>query len=153
MAGLWTNRGKKAALAAFTRGTAISGSSFRLVLCTAANTPTVDTNTMSELTEIAAGNGYTSGGFTIAQSAVGWPGLTEDDVNDKAVAEALSVTWTASGGSLPPSGTGARWAVLTDANGTLGSREVFAFFDLSTARTLTVGSTMEIVASLELKEC
>jgi hypothetical protein len=153
MAGLWTNRGKKAALAAFLRGTAISGSAFRLVLCTSANTPTVDTNTLSELTEVAAGNGYTSGGIAVAQSAVGWPTLTEDDTNDSAIAEALAAIWTASGTGIPFSGSGPRWAVLTDANGTLGSREVFAFFDLVVTRTLTAGSTLQLDCSLELKEC
>jgi hypothetical protein len=47
------------------------------------------------------------------------------------------VAWTASGGNIPASGDGARYAVLTDDNGTVASREVFQWWDLSSDRTVS----------------
>lgn len=151
--GKWTNRGKKLVLDAAFRAAAFSGGAFKLMLCTSAQTPTVDTNTVSELTEIANGNGYTTGGAAVAQSAVGFPTLTEDDTNDKATITALTTTWTAVTGSLPVSGSGARWAILTDANATVGSRQVIAFWDLLADRSVTVGGTITLDLTLSITEC
>lgn len=151
--GKWTNRGKKLVLDAAFRAAAWSGTGFKLMLCTSAATPGLDTNTFSELTEIANGNGYTTGGISIAQSAVGFPTLTEDDTNDKATISVASQTWTASGGSLPASGSGARWLVLTDANATVGSRQVIAYWDLLADRSVTVGGTIQVDPTLTIEEC
>lgn len=151
--GQWTNRGKKLVLDAAFRAAAFAGTGFKLMLCTSAQTPTTDTNTVSELTEIANGNGYTTGGVSIAQSAVGFPSLSEDDTNDKAVITLASQTWTASGGDLPASGSGARWLILTDANATVGSRQVIAFWDLLSDRSVTVGGTISAAMTLSLEEC
>jgi hypothetical protein len=52
--------------------------------------------------------------------------------------------WTATGGSLPTSGNGARWAVLTDANATVGNREVWKYWDLVSDRSVSVGQTLTL---------
>jgi len=50
--------------------------------------------------ELAAGNGYTSGGETLANVA-----LTEDDTNDRAQVAWDDPQWDASGGSIGPTGS------------------------------------------------
>jgi hypothetical protein len=52
--------------------------------------------------------------------------------------------WTASTGPLPASGGGARYAVLTDDNGTVSSREVLAYFDLVSDRVVSDGQTITL---------
>lgn len=105
--------------------------------------PDADTATFSELTEIAAGNGYTSGGIALSVDSTseitGFDTLTQDDVNDRAVMEIEDIVWTASGGNIPSSGSGARYVVLTDDNVTVSSREVYAWFDLGTTITISNG--------------
>ena len=138
-----TNRGKFAFLNAYFRATGIPTNLY-VALCTSATTPTVDINTLSELTEIAAGNGYTAGGYQLARNATDWDTLTEDDTGDLAKVLAKDVAWTASGGSLPASGNGARWAVLTDDNATQGSRIVIAWWDLVSDRSVSVGQPLTL---------
>lgn len=115
-----------------------------IALVTSATAPTADTNTLSQLTEIAAGNGYTSGGFQLTRDSTDFDVMTEDDTADSAYAEIKDITFTASGGNLPVSGNGARYAVLTDDNGTVGSREVYFYWDLSADRTVSNGQTLTI---------
>lgn len=115
-----------------------------VALVTSATAPTADTNTLSQLTEIAAGNGYTSGGFQLTRNATDFDVMTEDDTADSAYAEIKDITWTASVGNLPASGNGARYAVLTDDNVTVSSREVYFYWDLVADRTVSVGQTLTI---------
>ena len=117
---------------------------FYIALVLASSVPDADTNLMSDLNEIAAGNGYTSGGIAVERSAVGWDTLSEDDANDRGSIQAKDIVWTASGGSIPSSGLGARYAVLTDDNGTVSLREVYAFWDLSTARSVSDGQPLTL---------
>lgn len=114
-----------------------------LFLATSAATPTVDTNTKSELTEIASGNGYTAGGISLTRNSTNFPS-TEDDTNDRAEIDIPDQAWTASGGTLPASGSGARWAILTDDNVTAGSREVYAWWDLTSDRSVSSGQTLTL---------
>lgn len=120
----FTNRGLYRMLGILMQG-ASPPASFYVALI--ADTPTIATNTFGQLTEIGAGNGYTSGGQSIARSAVGFPTLTEDDANQMAFAIAADIVWTASGGPIPASGTDAIYAVLLDDNATVANREVWAF--------------------------
>jgi len=99
--------------------------------------PTVDTNTLSEITHLSTGNGYTSGGVAIPRNSTGWPTLTEDDTNDYAQAVMQAASWTASGGSIGPF----QYVVLTGDGGTVGNREVLAWWPLSVAVTISNGST------------
>lgn len=143
MAG-FTNRGKKLILDTYFRGAA-APTNFYLALITSAVAPTADTNTLSELTQIASGNGYTTNGISIARNSTDFDTLTEDDTNDWAQALLKDIVWTASGGNLPGSGSGARYAVLTDDNATPGSRQVIAYFDLGSDRTVSDTQTLTLV--------
>lgn len=143
MANGWTNKGLYRVLEAVFNGGTLP-TSFYLALVTSAVAPDADTNTLSQLTEIAAGNGYTSGGIAFSKNATDFPGLTEDDGNNRAAINIKDAVWTASGGSLPGSGSGASYAVLIDDNGTVGSREVWAYFDLTSARTVSSGQTLTL---------
>jgi len=57
--------------------------------------------TLADVTadQLATGNGYTQDSKTLANVSV-----SEDDANDKGVATWDDVTWTASGGSIGPTG-------------------------------------------------
>ena len=142
MAG-WTNKGKEAALDVWLRGTAAETNTY-LALCTSATAPTADTNTLGDLTEVTAGNGYTSGGRSLTPGATDFDTLTEDDTNDRGLIQLKDIAWTASGGNLPNSSNGARYAVLTDDNVTVASREVYCYFDLTSARTVSDGQTLTL---------
>ena len=148
MAG-WTNRGKYNMLDAIFRATALP-TNFYVGLVTSATAPTQDINTFSELTEIAAGNGYTTGGYSLARNSTDFDTLTEDDGGDVGLIQIKDVTWTASGGPIPSSGGGARYAVLLDDNGTVGSREVWAYWDLVSDRSVQDGSPFTLI-DLELR--
>lgn len=138
-----TNKGKFRVLDWVFRGTALP-TNFYVALLTDAVTPNADTNTMADVTEIAAGNGYTSGGFQLARNSTDFDVLTEDDVNDRGLVQVKDVSWTASGGSIPASGTGARWAVLTDDNATIANREILAWYDLESNRIVSDGQTLTL---------
>lgn len=142
MAG-WTNRGKYNTLAEKYRA-ATAPTNYYVALVTSATAPAADHNTLSELTEIAAGNGYTTGGYSLARNATDFDVLTEDDTNDRALVQVKDVVWTASGGSIPGSGSGARYAVLIDDNVTVGSREIDTYFDLTSDRTISDGQTLTL---------
>jgi hypothetical protein len=143
--GFVTNKGKARELNGFYRAQNIP-TQFYLALVTAAAAPTVDTNTWSDISanEIAAGNGYTAGGQAVARNTTDWDVLTEDDTNDRGLVQMKDFSWTASGGPIPASGSGARYAVLMDDNGTAGSREVLIVFDLGSDRTVSSGQTLTL---------
>lgn len=111
-----TNRCRKQEFDIVYRG-ATAPTSFKLALCTAATTPSEDINALSELTEIAAGAGYTAGGVTLNRNTTDFPTLTEDDANDKAILIIRDLAITASGGPIPLTGSGAAYAVLTTSTG------------------------------------
>lgn len=138
MASGWTNKGKYRALGILFRNDS-EPTNFYVALVTAATSPTVDTNTLGDLTQIATGNGYTDGGYQLARNSTDFDTHTEDDTNDRGVIQVKDIAWTASGGTIPASGNPIRWLVLTDDNGTVASREVYAWFDPQT--TITIADT------------
>lgn len=140
MAG-WTNRGKYDNLGLWGRNVS-PATAFYMALVK--STPTQDTNIMSDLTEIAAGNGYTSGGSSVARNATDFDVFTEDDTNDWALIQIKDYVWTASGGTLPSDGVGATYAVITDDNGTVGSRDVYHYGSLGGARVVSSGQSLTI---------
>lgn len=99
--------------------------------------PGPDTNTLGDLSEIAAGNGYTTGGFQLSRNITDFDGLTEDDSNDLGKLQIKDVAWTGTGGNIPASGDGARYAVITDDNATVANREVLGYWDLVADRTVS----------------
>jgi hypothetical protein len=139
----FTNKGKAFLLESVFRGTALP-TNYYVALVTSASAPTADTNTLSQLTEIAAGNGYTSGGISLTKNATDFDELNEDDSNDRGDMQIKDLVWTASGGSIPGSGDGARYAVLTDDNVTVGSREVYMWWDLSSDRSVSDGQDLTL---------
>lgn len=134
----YTNKGRFREIS----GTYRDGSTFYLALVT--DTPTADTNTMADLTEIAAGNGYTAGGVALTGNSTDFPTVEEDDANDRARFVIRDVVWTASGGNLPASGNGALFAVLTDDNATPANREILHYWSLTSARTVSDGQTLTV---------
>lgn len=142
MAG-WTNKGKARILNGFFRGTNLPTNLY-LALVTSAVAPMADTNTFSQLTEIAAGNGYTAGGYELGRNSTDFDALTENDSDDRGELQIKDVVWTAAGGSIPGSGSGARYAVLTDDNATQGDREVMAWWDLTSDRSVSSGQTLTL---------
>ncbi len=139
----WTNKGAFRMLGWVFNAVTLP-TNFYGALVTSAATPGVDTNLMSDLTEVAAGNGYTAGGLSLTKNTTDFPTITEDDTNDRGSIQIKNLVWTASGGNLPSSGNGARHLVMTDDNVTVSSREVYASFDLSSDRTVSDGQTLTI---------
>lgn len=140
---LWTNRGAFLLLQLFTRGTS-PATTFYLALVDSSVAPTVDINTLSQLGEIPAGNGYTSGGIAVARNNTDFDAMTEDDATDKAYAQIKDLVWTASGGTLPGSGSGARYAVLLTDEGTVANRQVIAAWDLGSNVIVSSGQTLTL---------
>jgi hypothetical protein len=148
MAGM-TNRGKYWTLDWVFRGASLP-TNYYVALATSAVAPTADINTFGELTQIATGNGYTDGGYSLTPNGTDFDVLTEDDANDRADMQIKDVVWTASGGSIPDTGDGARYAVLLDDNVTIGSRIVIGWWDLTTDRSVSNGQTLTL-QDLELR--
>jgi len=143
MASGWSNKGKARVLEiALANGS--EPTAMYLALVTSATAPTVDTNIKSELTELANGNGYTTGGIILTRNATNFP-TTEDDTNDRGAIDIPDQAWTASGGPIPASGGLARWAILTDDNATQGSREVWYWWDLGSDRTVSDTQVLSLV--------
>jgi hypothetical protein len=140
---LWTNRGKFLMFDWVFRAEAMPTNMY-VVLCTDADTPTVDINTLGELTEIADGNGYTEGGYELTPGAGDFDVITEDDTLDKAIVQIKDLVWTAVAGPIPSAGDGARYAILTDDNGVVANRQVIAAWDLVTARECTDTHTITL---------
>jgi hypothetical protein len=142
MAG-WTNKGKYKVLGWAMRGETIP-TNFYVALVTSAVAPAADTNTFTELTEITAGNGYTTGGYELTPNSTDFDVWTEDDGSDLALLEIKDIVWTASGGTIPSADDGARYAVLTDNNGSVSAREVFYYWDLTSNRSVSNTQTLTL---------
>lgn len=96
------------------------------------NVAPVATNTVkTDLTEIAAGNGYTAGGIAIANQSYAQAGGVAKLLGD-------DVTITASGGSIGPF----QWAVLY--NDTALNKELIGFWDYGSAQTLADGEAVTV---------
>jgi len=142
MAGV-TNRGKYLLLGYVFRADT-EPTNYYVALCTSATAPTADINTLGELTQIAVGNGYPDGGFSLTPGATDFDSHTEDDGADKALVQCKDIVWTASGGSIPDTGDGARYAVLTDDNATTTARQVLCYWDLTSDRQVSDGQTLTL---------
>lgn len=140
----WTNRGKKQVLNIFRDQGASLPATMYVALTLNANAPTVNTNTFTELDEIAAGNGYTAGGIQVGLNTTDFDTITQDDANTKAFVQMRDLSWTASGGTIPSSGDGARYCVITDNNATPANREVWFFQTLTSDRTISNGQQLTL---------
>lgn len=120
---------------------------FKMALCTSAVAPTQDTNTLSQLTQVTGGTGYTTGGIAVERSVTGFDTATEDDTNDLGSFKIKDLVWTASGGSI----TGISYACLVDDN---AIPNVIAYFTVTGGPvTVTTGQTFTLQdCELQLKE-
>ena len=143
MASGWTNKGKMSILEEYFRNAGVP-TTFYVALVTNATVPDEDFNVFSELTEITAGQGYTTGGYQLSRNDTDFDVLTEDDTNDRGFIQIKDIVWTASGGTIPASGDGARYAVLLDDAVTIASREVYCYWDLSSDRQVSDGQTLTL---------
>lgn len=116
---------------------------FYVPLFTATPAPTAAINLVSDLTQIATGNGYTSGGSAVARSAVGWDAIAENDTLDFARVDLATVTYTAAGGAIPASGDPLRYAAITDDDATVADREVILWWDL-TSQTIADAASLDL---------
>lgn len=139
-----TNRGKYRILESYFRGVS-APSNFYVALVTADNVPDADTNVFSDLTEIAAGNGYASGGYSLTPGVTDFDTLTEDDTEDEGQIQIKDVAWNASGGPIPASGNPARYVVLLDDDATVADREVLDWWDLGGNVSVTDGNPLTLV--------
>ncbi len=142
MAG-WTNKGKMRVLQWAFQGLSYPAN-FYVALCTSATAPTQDTNTLADLTQIATGNGYADGGVSVARDGTDFPDLAEDDTGDKGTLKLKDIVFTATGGPLPASGNGARYAVLLGPNVTPSAREVLVYWDLMSDRSVSQDQTLTL---------
>lgn len=155
MASFWTLRGLRRMVACYWQGET-PPTNFYLAYVKATPAPTRATTTMSQLAEIAAGNGYSSGGIQLSRDSTDFDVLTEDNENFLVEQQLKDLSSTATGGSIPASGDGARYAVLTDDDETVANREVLFVFDLDGVRSVSAGQaitlrdlTMVLVSLLE----
>lgn len=99
------------------------------------NTAPVATNSIkADLTEIAAGNGYTAGGNAAAfSSGAQSSGTYKLVLTDPAV-------WTAAGGTIGPF----RYAVLYDDTPSSPAKPLIAWWDYGSSITLQIGETFTV---------
>jgi hypothetical protein len=98
------------------------------------NSAPVATNTvLANITQIANGNGYTTGGATVTVSA-----SSQTSGTYKLVGSAANPTWTASGSMGP-----FRYVVLYDDTAT--NDELIGWWDYGSAITLASGDTFTVV--------
>ena len=140
MAG-WTNRGKYMNLQLWARNVSPATVYYMALV---KSTPDQDDDTMADLTEVAAGNGYTTGGTSLARNGTDFDVLTEDDTNDRALVQVKDIVWTASGGDLPSDSVGATYAVIIDDDGVVADREVYHYGSLGGARVVSDTQTLTI---------
>ena len=146
-----TKRGRMRILEMAMRNTQDSAtadtSPWYLALMTDTAALTVNTIVFDTVKQINIGNGYTDGGDIIARDTATeltvWDDI-EDTAGDYGYIRLADHVWTASGGSLPNGGSGAAFAVLLDGNATIGSRQVYAWWDLTEARSVSSGSTITL---------
>lgn len=146
MASNWYNQGKGKALGDAFRADNMVTTLFYFALLTSSYAFDVDNDTWTTIStnEIATGNNYNANGKTIAQGSAGWAAAVADDTNDRGYIVAQDIAWSASGGSIPDSGDGARWGVLMDDNATPANRVLFANADLGSDRTVSDGQTLTL---------
>lgn len=139
----FTNRGKFLNLQGVYRNTGFP-INFYMALLVDTVAPGPDTNLMSDVSEVPAGNGYTAGGIQLGRNATDFDVLTEDDANDRALAQIRDLVWTAAGGNLPSSGSGARYSALTHDDVTVANRAIHQYFDLVSNRIVSIGQTLTL---------
>jgi len=122
-------------------GLLLNADTLKLGLCTAATVPVAaDTTFPGTGTQVASGNGYTTGGVSLT-GATSNSGGTE---TLKTTANYASPTWTASA-----AGFALRYFILYDSTSTLGPCQNLLFWDYGSTLTLSGanGDTLDVSGS------
>lgn len=114
--------------------------------------PTIDHDKWSDLkaNQIATGNGYLDGGADVARGASSFDVISDvstSETNDYGHVQLTNIEWAASGGSIPDSGDGARYALLLDKAGAAkphDNNKIIAWWDLGSDRSVTNGQTLSL---------
>lgn len=94
--------------------------------------PNISTNNgLADITQISAGNGYTTGGTAVGSNAYSQSGGTASLTGN-------DVVFTASGGSIGPF----RYAILYDDTAT--NDELIGYWDYGAAASLNAGETLTV---------
>lgn len=144
MTSYWTIRGARRVLGAVFQGESLP-TNFYIALVKASPAPSIDTVTLSQLTQIANGNGYVTGGISLDRNSADFDQLLTDNTEDKVIAQLRDIVWTASSGAIPASGDGARYAVLTTDDATPADREIWWVFDLNGTRIVSEGQAITLI--------
>ena len=108
------------------------GHTFKVCLTNTA--PNVATHAVrADITEISAGNGYTTGGNTTTMTVTNASGTVT-------VSNADPATWSAAGGNIGPF----RYAVLYDDTPTSPADPLVAYWDYGVSVTLVPGDTFKV---------
>ena len=111
---------------------------FKVILMAAGFTFDIDAHAnLSDVSanELAAGNGYTTGGQTLAGVNV-----TEDNTNDRVRVTWNDITWTASGGSIGPS----PGVIEYKDSGVAATSTIVSYTDFSGNKTVTDGGNLVV---------
>lgn len=111
-----------------------STDTFKAALFTSSATVTPDVAGLSDLgaNQVANGNGYTTGGVTVACTN------TSDDSNNRTVIDSANPSWTASGGNIGPF----RYVVWYD--DTHASDQIMYILDLGADVTIVSGQSWPV---------
>jgi hypothetical protein len=134
MAG-FTNKGKAKILRAFFQSESTPTYVY-IYLVTAADEPTSDTNTLSELTEITE----TGKEKQLQLNTTDFDTSTADSEDDTSNRGVMQIKDIEIAGAI----TAAAYVVLTDDNATEADREVWAFWFLGSVRSVDSGETLKI---------
>lgn len=121
-------------VAAYTQLIDLPNDTVKCALLLAAHTPERDDAGWADLSadEISGGNGYTTGGVTVACS------IADDDSNDRAAIDLVDPTWTASGGAIGP----ASYAVVYDDTAT--GKPLLYLVEFASPQTANDGAQFKI---------
>jgi hypothetical protein len=121
---------------------------FYIALIASAVAPNQSTATLGQLTQVAAGNGYPSGGYPLNPNSADFydSGVT----SHKGYQKIRNIQVSANGGPIPASGSVPKYAVLTDDNVVIANREVYHYWDLGTVATLNDGF-IDSINGLEMR--
>lgn len=106
------------------------GDTIKVALVTSSYTPNIDTDVnYSDVTnEVSNGNGYTTGGNTLASQAV-----SQDNTDDEGVFDASDTNWAASTIT-------ARGAVIYKSTGTASTSPLIAYVDFGSDQSSSSGN-------------
>jgi hypothetical protein len=139
-----TNRGKFLIQGGYFLADGVPTTFYCALIDSGSTAPSIDTNTMSQLTEVSAGNGYTSGGVAVPRQTGGGASVVQDNTaNTSTLTLADIAVAEASGGTIPSTGT-ALYAVLTTDEATVADRQIIAYTSLGSARSCPDGKIFKL---------